>query len=263
MDYRGLSRKDFRLEMLLGLGRFAQVYLARAPDGREVALKIPRTEVRRDPQLAQRFAQEVSLGLSISHPFLVSSLAGCPTGEGAYLALEFFPEGTLEERLATERLDRDEVLRLLHQIGSALIDLHRRGIVHQDVKPSNIFLRRGDFVLGDLGVAKVQGQSSIERAGSPFYMAPEVFAGQPTSPASDAYSLGILAFELLSGKRPFQGERLEDLAHAHLHLPLPPTPLPYGLDRPIRKLLIKNPSQRASLEDVLRELPPLPKPVDS
>ncbi|RDI95081.1 serine/threonine protein kinase [Meiothermus sp. QL-1] len=253
MDYRRLTRQDFKLEMLLGLGRSSQVYLARAPDGTQVALKVPRREVRTNRALAERFAQEVALSLSLSHPHLVRGLAGRPEGEGAFLALEYFPEGTLEDRLRKGPLGREEALECLTQIAQALLYLHERGIVHQDVKPSNIFVEGNRFRLGDFGVARTrENPRPLERAGSPFYMAPELFAGEAATPASDAYSFGVMAFELLVGKRPFVGETLEELGYAHLHRLPPPTGLPPHLDRIVRNLLVKDSATRATLKAFLQ-----------
>ncbi|MCS7058387.1 MAG: serine/threonine protein kinase [Meiothermus sp.] len=261
MDYRRLTRQDFRLEMLLGLGRSSQVYLARAPDGTQVALKVPRREVRTDKALTERFAQEVALSLTLSHPNLVRGLSGRPEGEGAFLALEYFPDGTLEDLLKKGPLSREMALDCLTQVAQALLYLHERGIVHQDVKPSNIFVDGTRFKLGDFGVAKTrENPKPLERAGSPFYMAPELFLGEPATPASDAYSFGVMAFELLVGKRPFLGESLEELTYAHLHKLPPPTHLPPHLDRILRNLLAKDPAIRATLKAFLQTVlsPPAP-----
>ncbi len=149
-----LKRKDFRLEMLLGLGQTAQVYLARSPSGEAVALKLPRKEVRQDSRLSERFAREVSFSLSLRHPHLVQGLAGAPFGEEAFLALEYLPGGTLEDRLLQAPLPREEAVKALLEVGEALLFLHRRGLVHQDVKPSNVFLGKGVYKLGDLGTLR-------------------------------------------------------------------------------------------------------------
>ncbi|GEM83402.1 serine/threonine-protein kinase [Meiothermus hypogaeus] len=247
MDYRRLTRQHYKLEMLLGLGRSSQVYLAHAPDGTKVALKVPRREVRTDRALTERFAQEVALSLTLNHANLVRGLSGRPEGEGAFLALEYFEEGTLEDSLKKGPLSREVALECLSQIAQALIYLHDRGIIHQDVKPSNIFIDGLLFKLGDFGVAKTrENPKPLERAGSPFYMAPELFMGEPATPASDAYSFGVMAFELLVGKRPFVGETLEELSYAHLHKLPPPTNLPPHLDRIVRNLLTKDPAIRAT-----------------
>ncbi len=260
-----LKRADFKLAMLLGLGKTAQVYLAYAPDGREVALKLPRKEVRTNPRQSRMFAQEVLLSLGLTHPNLVHGLAGKPYGEDAFLALEYFPEGSLQHRLAQGPLDPEAALRYTQQIAQALIYLHGRGIVHQDVKPANVFLAGSTVKLGDFGVAKTPNDTNpLERAGSPYYMAPELFKGEAATPASDAYSLGVLAYELFAGRRPFEYESYDALMTAHLTKPPPPLT---GVERPIAQailgLLAKNPSDRPSLTEFVRVLkgePPPPAP---
>ncbi len=253
---RPLRREDFRLELLLGLGTTGQVYLAYAPDGRPVALKIPRAEVHKDPALAERFAREVRLSLGLSHPHLVKGVAGRPYGKEAFLALEYFEEGSLEDRLQKGPLPREEAIRYLGQLAQALLYLHRLGIVHQDVKPANIFLRKGVAKLGDFGVAKTREEHTHgERAGSPFYMAPELFRGQEASPASDVYSFGVLAYELLAGRRPFRGDSYEELLAAHLTQP-PPALKDEDprIARAVMQLLAKEPGDRLSLADFLKTL---------
>ncbi|ADW21492.1 serine/threonine-protein kinase [Thermus scotoductus] len=249
-----LKRKDFRLRMLLGLGQTAQVYLAEAPDGTKVALKLPRKEVRQDPRLAERFAREVSLSLSLKHPHLVQGLYGIPFGEEAFLALEYLEEGTLEERLLKGPLNQEEAMRALLQVGQALLFLHEKGFLHQDVKPSNVFVGKEGYKLGDLGTVRPLAEASLEYAGSPHYLAPELFLGAKPSPKSDAYSFGVMAYELLVGKRPFRGETLEELRNAHLFLPPPPTSLPPRLDKALRRLLAKNPEERLDLKAFLEVL---------
>ena len=140
MDYRRLTRQNFKLDMLIGLGRSSQVYLAKGPDGTEVALKIPRREVRTDRVMAERFAQEVALSLTLNHPNLVRGLSGRPEGEGAFLALEYMEEGTLDDSLKKGQMSREVALDCLSQIAQAVVFLHDKGIIHQDIKPQNILL---------------------------------------------------------------------------------------------------------------------------
>ena len=255
---RPLRREDFRLELLLGLGTTGQVYLAHAPDGRPVALKIPRAEVHKDPALAERFAREVRLSLGLTHPHLVRGIAGKPYGKEAFLALEYFEEGSLEDRLQKGPLPRERALAYLRQLAEALLYLHRLGIVHQDVKPANVFLRGEVAKLGDFGVAKTREDAApLERAGSPFYMAPELFKGAEATPASDAYSFGVLAYELLAGKRPFYGENYDELLAAHLTQKPPPLKdANPRIARAVMGLLAKDPEKRLSLTDFLRALEP-------
>lgn len=256
------KRADYRLEMLLGLGRSAQVYLAVSPEGERVALKLVRKEVLNEPRMRERFAQEVMLSLGLDHPHLVCGYGGQPYGEEAFLALEYFPEGTLEARLHQGSLPKDQALHYVSQITAAVAYLHQRGIVHQDIKPSNIYLKEGYTKLGDLGVARSRDKPSpLERAGSPYYMAPELYRGEQASTASDAYSLGILAFELLAGRRPFNADSYEGLLTDHL-TSLPPRirEISPRLEQAVRGLLVKEPQERLSLKDFQQFLADLDTP---
>lgn len=255
MNLRTATRRDFKLEMLLGSGQSAQVYLAVAPDGSQVALKIPLRQTLVGPQGPERFSQEVSLMLSLNHPYLVRALAGRAGGEEPFLALEYFPLGSLETRLAQGGLERSEALTCLDQIGQALLFLHERRIVHQDIKPSNVFIFPEGYKLGDLGVAKTPHHPRpLERAGSPFYMAPELFAGEGSTTASDTYSLGVMAFELLVGRRPFAGQSYDELAYAHLHLPPPTASAPREYTALLQAVLHKDPQKRITLKAFLEGL---------
>ena len=255
---RNLTLDSFKRELLLGLGATSQVFLARDPEGNPVALKIPKREVHENPQLTERFAREVRLSLGISHPYIVSGIAGRPYGQDAFLALEYFEEGTLGERVQRGDLPRELKLTYLAQVARALRHLHNLGIVHQDVKPANVFVRGRVAKLGDFGVAKTREEPTpLERAGSPFYMAPELFEGQEATPASDAYSFGVMAYEILAGRRPFVGETYEELMAAHLTGR--PTPLKDenpALAKAVMGLLEKNPKKRAKLDDFLKALSP-------
>lgn len=171
-----------------------------------MALKLPRKEVRQNPALAERFAREVSLSLALRHPHLVRGLYGIPFGEEAFLALEYLEGGTLEERLLRGPLSREEALRALTQLGEALLFLHSKGFLHQDVKPSNVFVGEGVYKLGDLGTLRPLADRGTEYAGSPHYLAPELFLGALPSEKSEAYSFGVMAYEILTGRRPFRGK---------------------------------------------------------
>ena len=204
----------------LGAGRTAVVWLARDVGAeREVALKLPRPDLQSDAVLRRMFENEVQITLKLDHPHVVRAYAGRSTGEGAFLALEYCAGGTLDQLLLERgRLPLEVAMRLVHEVAMGLAHTHDRRVLHRDVKPANVFLDSdGRAKLGDFGTGTFQVQDTEERVGTAFYMAPEVFEGRPTSVRSDVYSLGVLAYEVLGGERPFVGNSYEALMVAHLH----------------------------------------------
>ncbi|MBB5235791.1 serine/threonine-protein kinase [Deinococcus budaensis] len=252
------SIPGYKLLHLLGRGHTSLVHLARDPEGRQVALKIPLEETLGTPEAAARFGNEVRLTLQFRHPRLVRGYAGTAFGPRAFVALHYYPGGALSdvlERQPGTRLPLENALRVLADVASGLAHLHRLGAVHQDVKTQNVYLEGGRAALGDLGSAYFSAQGG-EASGSPFYMAPEIYRGGSSSPASDVYSLGILAYELLGGERPHQGESYQDLMGAHLTRFAPPLSfLNPEVPRPVARLaelaLAKRPPDRPSA-DALR-----------
>lgn len=239
MTPSALTLPDFRLLRPLGRGDTSQVSLAQDPSGREVALKLPLPHTLAVHEAAERFGNEVRLTLRLRHPHLVRGYAGVPFGPGAFLALEYYPDGTLSEVLSQRgsALSPRGRLQILADLASALTFLHGLGAVHQDVKPQNVYVAGGRAALGDLGSAYFATQGS-KVSGSPYYMAPEIYHGEASSGASDVYSLAVTAYELLTGARPFGGRSYEELMVSHLTRF--PTPLAHtcpDLPRPLTRLI--------------------------
>lgn len=251
----------YRLLQVLGRGQTSLVHLAQDPQGREVALKVPLEGTLRDRAAAERFGNEVRLTLQFRHPRVIRGYAGSPFGARAYLALRHYPEGTLCDTLtgkARGARPMESPLRLLADLAFGLAYLHGLGVVHQDVKPQNVYLDGGRAALGDLGNAYFTAQGG-HASGSPFYMAPEIYRGESSSPASDVYSLGVLAHEVLTGARPFQGETYEELMAAHLNRFASPLSAHCPeLSRPVARLLdlslAKRPGDRPAADDLRRAL---------
>lgn len=236
----------------LGAGRTALVWLARDLEAdRDVALKLPRPDLQTDPVLRRMFENEVQITLNLDHPNVVRAYAGRPTGDDAFLALEYCPGGTLDQLLLERgRLPLPTALRLVLDVAQGLTHTHDRRVLHRDVKPANVFLDgEGRAKLGDFGTGTFRTDDGDERVGTAFYMAPEVFAGRPTSIRSDVYSLGVLAYEVIGGERPFVGSSYEALMVAHLHsLPrdlrgVRPE-LPLAVARVVAKALSRDPERR-------------------
>lgn len=203
----------FALENRLGAGQTAVVWLARHEVFGQVALKLPRPEVQVQPLLRRMFENEVQITLSLRHPNIVAGLAGHPTGEGAYLALEHCAGGTLDR---VQGAETGTAIGWILDVAAGLEASHSHQVLHRDVKPANVFLTGdGSAKLGDFGTGCYMTDENPDRVGTAFYMAPEIFEGRTATPASDIYSLGILAYELLTGVRPFSGDTYEQLMHAH------------------------------------------------
>jgi serine/threonine protein kinase len=213
----GTVISGYRVLETLGDGRTATVYLAEDAQGRRVALKVPKTEVLNDPQLGYMFRNEVGLSRALKHPHIVPTFGGEAGGDQPYLAMRYYSAGTLAEC----EPDQPVALRILADVAAVLHYLHSQNLVHQDVKPANIFPDGGRGFLSDFGATMSEAQTS-RAAGSPFYMAPELYSGGRNTTRSDVYALGVVAFEILTGERPFQGGTYEELRGAHL-VQLPPS----------------------------------------
>lgn len=208
----------YTLVRRLGSGRTGHVFLAKHEQFGTVALKLPREELTDHPELMRMFENEVQITLALRHENVVSGLEGNPTGRKAFLALEYCSSGTLAEVLAGgEVLPLDRARRLIAGVARGLEYVHGKRVLHRDVKPANVFIDDGEVAkLGDFGTGMHVGDDSSERVGTAFYMAPEIFEGQGPTFRSDIYSLGVLAYEVIAGERPFTGESYEDLMMAHL-----------------------------------------------
>lgn len=246
----------------LGVGNTSGVVLARRQrDGAELALKLPLPATLGDPAAAERFGNEVRLSQQFRHPQLVVGLEGVQFGPGAYLAMPYFAGGTLQEHLGAA-LVQAAALRILADVAAGLSEMHRLGAVHQDVKTQNVYLHAdGRAALGDFGSTFYLAQGGPP-AGSPFYMAPEIYQGEPGSQASDVYSFGVLAYELLTGQRPHRGESYEALMVSHLnHSPVQLSgrssalgSLPHALTHLLDRSLGKRAASRPAILPIRREL---------
>jgi serine/threonine protein kinase len=214
------------LDELLGEGGVGLVFKAhRDEDGTVVALKILRQDLTSDDVFRRRFAQEARAAAAIQSPHLVSIVEAGEIEGRHFIAAPFAECGTLEQRLAKRGpLDIGETLRLVDDVAAGLDALHEAGLVHRDVKSSNVvFDGEGTALLTDLGLAKAGTDPALTRPGqmlgTPHYLAPEVIRGQPATPASDVYAFGCTVFECLTGSTPFADRTLFMVALAHVEDP--------------------------------------------
>ena len=244
---------------LVAHGGMADVY--RASDerlGRVVAIKVLAERYARQPEFRARFLREARTAATLTgEPNVVAIYDVGETADGLpFIVMEYASDGTVADRLRAGPLGPDDAVRWLGQAAGALDAAHARGIVHRDVKPANLLVASdGTIRVSDFGIARAAGTDTLTAAGTVLgsfgYMAPEQARGERTEPATDRYALACVAFELLTGRRPFERESLTAEAAAHVN-DAPPAvgelvpQLPAGLDRVFARGLAKRPSDRPS-----------------
>ena len=221
----------FRIETLLGGGGMGLVYRATQVSlGRTVAIKVLREDLNLQPGMAERFKREARLLSSVDHPAVVRVIEFGFHQNYACLVMEFVEGETLEARLSCGPLPVDRALRILTQLAQGLAAIHAQGIVHRDLKPENVLLTmsldlREQARLLDFGIARLADSDSpgnnVTQAGmvlgTPEYLAPEQAMGKPPEARSDFYSLGVVAFRMLSGVLPFPGPSAGEFIGQHVH----------------------------------------------
>jgi serine/threonine-protein kinase len=220
MDKPNFVPPGYSLIRKLGSGQTSHVYFANHVRLGQLALKLPRDELHHRPVLRRMFENEVQITLSLKEDqSVVRAFEGFPTGQNAFLALEYCPGGTLDQLLLERgKLTLEEASHLILDVAMGVYYTHTKKVLHRDVKPANVFLTQNKRAkLGDFGTGVfITEQKDDERVGTAFYMAPELFEGKSANIQTDIYSLGILAYEVLAGARPFTGESYEQLMLQHL-----------------------------------------------
>jgi WD40 repeat protein/tRNA A-37 threonylcarbamoyl transferase component Bud32 len=267
----GTELAGYRIESLLGWGGMSVVYLAEDLRlKRRVALKLLAARLAEDESFRDRFLRESELAASIDHPNIVPIYEAGTTEDLLFIAMRYVEGRDLKERLQRGRLDPADAVGIVAQVASALDAAHGRGLVHRDVKPSNVLLDTGarpdgsDHVyLADFGITKrVSEETGIgddgHLMGTIDYVAPEQIAGEEIDGRADVYSLGCVLYECLVGQPPFQRDSDLAVVFAHLETESPTLSeqrpeLPAALDAVIARALAKEPEQRyASCRELAR-----------
>jgi hypothetical protein len=247
----------YRLDQHIGNGGMAEVW--RATDGRTgrtVAVKRLHPGLAHDPTSRARFAREVEAARTVDHPAAVRVLDAGEGPDGTWLAMEYLAGGSLADRLLDGPLPAVTVAAIGADIAEALAAVHAAGLVHRDVKPSNILLdAAGGARLGDFGIARTEAPDGLEDVtatgdvvGTLRFLPPEVLAGGPAAPASDVWALGAVLYEALTGRPPFDASSPAALVASQRSLPARPSP-DDGLGDVLEAMLDRDPAARPRAVD--------------
>ena len=262
MSSPDLLNNRYRIEGRIGSGGMADVYRARdLMLERTVAIKLLRENFSRDPTFRERFRQEAKAAANLSHPNIVTIHDFGFDDQQIFIVMEYVPGTDLKTILESRgSLNVDEALPLIIQACAGVGYAHRAGLVHCDVKPHNMIVTPDQRLkVTDFGIARALASIPAQEVnnvvwGSPQYFSPEQAAGHPPSPASDVYSLGVVLYEMLTGKLPFIASTAAELSHMHRSVaPTPPSQqnplIPPVLEQACLKVLSKEPSSRYRTAD--------------
>ncbi len=268
---------EYELVETIGQGGMATVYKAYQPSfDRYVALKLLPRDLSEDPRALKRFQQEARMIARLEHRSILPVYAYGEHEGMPYIVMRLLEAGSLRRKLFYEGVELPAAVRIVEQVAEALDYAHAQGVVHRDLKPSNILLdEQGNAYLTDFGIAQMMDAvagTEVAGAGSgvvgtPSYMSPEQCQGKPATPASDIYALGVILFEMVTGRVPFEAETPIAVMYMQVREPVPSVQsvdpaLPAALDRVIQRAMRKNPAERyptasalaADFRRVVREL---------
>jgi serine/threonine-protein kinase len=251
----GTTIGTYTLERLLGQGGFAWVFAARRADGKPFAIKTLKPRFSTDEAFRNRFRQESQFAAQLKHSHIVHIEEVSPEEDGTWFAMDLYPD-SLAARLEREgKIGEDQIIQFGHDIAAALSFAHEQGIVHRDIKPDNILRGPlGGYMLLDFGIAKALATPAALTGtgmaiGTPRYMSPEQLMAREVSAATDQYALATVAFELLTGRAPFESDNVHGIMMEKLGGPPPPATrfnpaVPAGAGRALARALSPEPEAR-------------------
>ncbi|HEV2417524.1 MAG TPA: serine/threonine-protein kinase [Terriglobia bacterium] len=254
---------DYEITGVLGAGGMGKVYKVRnVISDRVDAMKILLPDLVHQPELADRFLREIKVLASLNHPNIAAFHTALTFENQLIMVMEFVSGITLNERLQQGPLPLKQAITCIDQALAALGYAHRQGVIHRDIKPANMMLTpEGGLKLMDFGIAKAATDPHLTRTGttvgSLFYISPEQLSGGALDARSDLYSLGVAMYEIVTGKRPFEGKSEYSLMAAHLNeAPRPPMEMNSALSPALNSVILlalaKNPDERFQSADAFR-----------
>jgi TolB-like protein/tRNA A-37 threonylcarbamoyl transferase component Bud32/Tfp pilus assembly protein PilF len=262
----GVIAGKYRIISELGKGGMGVVYQAEDTKlERRVALKFLPPELTEDPEARERFVREAKSAAALSHNHICTVYEIDEEENRLFIAMEYIEGQSLRQKICKGPLPQAEALEIAIQVASGLGEAHKNKIIHRDIKPGNIMLtEKGAAKVMDFGLAKALGRSLITKEaktmGTVSYMSPEQAQGQPVDYRTDIWSLGVVLYEMLTGRLPFKGEYDQSIIHSILNREPEPISkhrkdLPKGLEQIIGKTLAKNPAGRyRDMEELLGDL---------
>lgn len=255
----------YKILELIGGGGMSNVYLAHDMIlDRDIAIKILRYDFSNEEELRRRFQREALSTTSLAHPHIVNIFDVGEEGSLHYLVMEYVPGKTLKEYIIDNSpVAPEQAVKIMKQLASALAHAHQNQIVHRDIKPQNILMdAEGNVKISDFGIAMALSATSYTQTnsvlGTVHYLSPEQARGGTANKKSDIYSLGIVMFELLTGKLPFSGESAVSIALKHLQTETPSLreivpSMPQSLENVVLKATAKNPQHRYQSANEMEE----------
>jgi serine/threonine protein kinase len=248
----------------LGEGGMGVVYKGIHKDIEQtVAIKVLYPQYAKDENFRERFKREAKVQAKLHHPNVVNILNYLEDEDGnMYIVMEYVGGGSLEDKMRTGKISLSDSVSVIIQVLNALSYMHSNGIIHRDIKPSNIMFADSIVKVSDFGIAKPMSDKGLTKTGAivgtVWYMAPEIIKGEIPTPASDLYAVGVILYQLLTGRTPFYGKTDFEVMKSHLEKePQPPETLnpnlPPGTWDLVKKALAKSPKERFSSADEFKQ----------
>ena len=262
----GLLGPTYEVAREIGAGGMAVVYLARdAKHDRPVAIKVLRAELSAS-LASERFLREIGIAARLQHPNILPLLDSGAAGGQLYFVMPFVEGESLRDRIDKGPIPVGDAVRYVREVADALAHAHAQDVVHRDIKPDNVMLSGRHALVTDFGVARALSAATAQHTltsvgmalGTPLYMAPEQAAADPNvDHRADIYSLGVMAYELLGGRRPFTGQTAQQIIAAHMtktpeRLSAYAADLPLGLEDIVMRCIARDPDARFQSADDLR-----------